>query len=40
MEEEVEKQRAEELCMEKARKEAEELAKKRVSSNSTALTVY
>ena len=35
-----EKQRAEELCTEKAHKEAEELAKKRVSGDSTVLTVY
>ena len=40
MEEEAEKWRAEELRTEKPRKEAEELAKKRVSGNSTALTVY
>ena len=39
-EEEAEKWRAEELHTEKARKEAEELAKKRVSGNSTALTMY
>ena len=39
-EEEAEKQRAEELHMEKVCKEAEELAKKRVSGNSTVLTVY
>ena len=40
MEEEVEKRRAEELCTEKACKEAEELAEKRVSGNLTALTMY
>ena len=40
MEEEAEKWRAEELHTEKACKEAEELAKKRVSGDSTALTVY
>ena len=40
MEEEAERWRVEELCMKKVYKEAEKMAKKRVSGDSTALTMY